>query len=68
MTATKARSAVLRALQEGREVAAVAQLGDAQVERAQPGLEGPVAVTVALIDARLAALVWRRPAQSVDLE
>lgn len=37
----------LARLEEGREVGALAQLGDPQVERAEPGLQRPVAVAVA---------------------
>jgi hypothetical protein len=37
----------LARLEEGREVGALAQLRDPQVERAEPGLQRPVAVAVA---------------------
>jgi hypothetical protein len=39
----------LARLQEGREVRALAQLGDAQAERAEPGVEAAVAVAIAII-------------------
>src|SRR6266446_3705171 len=47
----------LARLQERREVRALAQLGDAQAQRAEPGVEAAVAVTVAVIEPIGAPLV-----------
>jgi len=55
-------------LQEGREVAALAQLWDAQLDRAGARLPYPIAVAVALIKAIGAALAVRRTGLAFDLE
>ena len=55
-------------LQEAREVAALAQLGDAQLHRAGPGLPVAVAVAVALGQPLGARLAVRRPGQAVHLQ
>jgi hypothetical protein len=55
-------------LQEAREVAAAAQLGDAQLDRAGPGLPVAVAVAVALHQAVGVLLAVRRACQRADLD
>jgi hypothetical protein len=47
----------LAGLQEGREVGALAQLRDAQLQGAEPGVEGAVAEAVAVVQALAGALV-----------
>src|SRR5260370_34894742 len=64
-TATQARAA---RLQEGREVAALVQLGDAQLERAKARLQRAVAEAVAVSGAVLAALVPSGADHPLDLE
>jgi hypothetical protein len=54
--------------QEAGEVAAAAQLRDAQLDRAGARLPDPVAVAVAVVDALGAALAMRRAGQALDLE
>ena len=55
-------------LQEAREIAAPAQLGDAQLNRSGAGFPEPVAVTVAVIDPVGTALAVRGAGQVVDLQ
>ena len=54
--------------QEAREVAAFAQLGDAQLHRAGARLPRPVAVAVALRDPLRTALAMGRAGQPLDLQ
>ena len=55
-------------LQEDREVAALAQLGDAQLDRAGACLPQPVPVAVALVDPLRAALAMGGAGQPLDLQ
>jgi hypothetical protein len=55
-------------LQEGREVAAFAQLGNAQLDRAGARLPRPVAIAVALVDPIRTALPMGGAGQSLDLQ
>ncbi len=58
----------LARLQEGREVGALAQLGDLQVQRAEPGIQLTRARAVAVGGARVAALMPGGADQRLDLE
>ena len=55
-------------LQEHWEVAALAQLWDAQLDRPSAGLPDPVTVAIAVIDAVRAALAVRGTGQAFDFE
>ena len=55
-------------LQEAREVAALAQLRDAQLDRAGARLPDPVAIAVALVDPLGAALAMGGAGQPLDLQ
>lgn len=57
----------LARLQERREVRALAQLGDAQLERAKTRVEAALAVTVAVIETFCRALVPAGPDQPLDI-
>jgi hypothetical protein len=54
-------------LQKAREVGALTQLGDLQLDRADPGVPFPVPVAVALSGAALGPLVRRGPHELGDL-
>ena len=54
--------------QKSREVAAPAQLGDAQLDRAGARLPHPVAVPVAMVEALGIALAVRGAGQALDLQ
>src|SRR3984893_7318879 len=54
--------------QKHREVAALAQLWDAQLDRPGAGLPDPVSVAIAVIDAVRAALAVRGTGQAFDFE
>jgi hypothetical protein len=54
--------------QKGREIAALAQLRDAQLDRAGAGLPHPVAIAVAVIDALRAAFPMRGAGQILDFQ
>src|SRR3546814_3994477 len=55
-------------LQEGREVAPLAQLGNPQFDRAGTGLPVPVAVAVAMVTPFGAALAMAGAAQALALQ
>ena len=55
-------------LQKAREVAALAQLGDAQLHRAGPRLPRPVAVAIALGDPLRIALAMGGAGQTLDFQ
>src|SRR4029077_17736840 len=55
-------------LQKAREVAALAQLGDAQLDRPGAGLPNPVAIAIAVIDALGAAFAMRGTGQAFDFQ
>src|SRR3546814_8772900 len=55
-------------LQEGREVAPLAQLGNPQFDRAGTGLPVPVAVAVAMVTPFGAALAMDGAAQALDFQ
>src|SRR3546814_1560756 len=55
-------------LQEGREVAPLAQLGNPQLDRAGTGLPVPVAVAVALVAPLGAALAMRSEEHTSELQ
>jgi len=55
-------------LQEAREVAAAAQLGDAQFDRPGPGLPITIAIAITLCQTGGALLAVRRACQRADLE
>jgi len=55
-------------LQEGREVGALAQLGDAQIDGAGPRLPGPLAVAVALGQPLVTAFAVAGTGQRLDLQ
>ncbi len=57
----------LAGLEERREVAALAELGDAQLERAQARVEAAVAVAVAVVQPVGRALVARRADHAFDV-
>jgi hypothetical protein len=54
---TSAFSAVLRGLEERREVRALPQLGNAQAQRPEPGVEAAVAIAVTVIEPVAGAFV-----------
>jgi len=55
-------------LQKGREITALAQLGDAQLDRPSAGLPNPVAIAVSVVDALRAALPMRSAGQAFDFQ
>ncbi len=55
-------------LQKPREVTALAQLWNAQLDRPGAGLPDPVSVAIAVIDAVRAALAMRGTRQTFDFE
>src|SRR4051812_10348253 len=55
-------------LEEGREVRALAQLGDGEVDPACPGVPGPLAIAVAVIEPLGAAHARWRAGQVFDLQ
>jgi hypothetical protein len=55
-------------LQEGREIAALAQLRDAQLDRPGARLPDPIAIAVALVDPIQAALAVRRAGRALDVQ
>ena len=57
----------LARLQEGREIRSLAQLGDAQLERAEPRVEAAVAIAVAVIEPIAGALVPPGADQPFDI-
>ena len=57
MTATSAFSEVRLGLEEAREVRALPQLWHPQVQRAEPGVEEPIAIAVAVGGASLGPFV-----------
>ena len=57
----------LARLQERRKVRALAQLGDAQLERSKPRIEAAVAITVAVIEPIACALVPTGTDQTLDI-
>jgi hypothetical protein len=57
----------LAGLEERREVAALAQLGDAQLQGAEAGVQGPVAIAVAVVEPVDRALVPRGADQALDV-
>src|SRR5207247_993946 len=57
----------LARLKEGREVRTLAQLGDAQAQRAEPGVEAAVAIAIAVIEPLGAALVPAGADQPFDI-
>jgi hypothetical protein len=56
-----------RGSRKAREVAALAQLGDAQLDRAGAGFPRPVAIAVALVEPIRIARTVRRAGQALNL-
>jgi hypothetical protein len=54
-------------LEEGREVRALAELGDLEPDPSRPGVPGSLAIAIALVAAARAALAMTGAAQPLDL-
>ena len=54
--------------EKGRKITALAQLGDAQLNRAGAGLPDPIAVPIAVIDPVWAALAMRGAGPALDFQ